>query len=62
MNLISCDHCGIVINTDKTPFPSDIPLEGGAVDISKGIWSEDRNEYVPFIYCPVCQSIIVKDG
>lgn len=55
MNLINCEHCGVVLNKDVLNFPDDIYKEDGCTDPNLGIWDSDNRMYVPFVLCPVCK-------
>ena len=61
IQLISCDNCGVVLDTTKLVFPEDIrnddpDLMSEHYNFTKCIWDRERGKYVPKIDCPVCQS------
>ena len=58
MNLISCDNCGVVIDTSKRPFPTKITDSEGCIDQSVSEW--DGDDWVPVIKCPVCNNKIAR--
>ena len=55
MRLISCEDCGVVIDTDRLVEPN-ITNEDGSINFNLAIWNGD--EYVPAILCPNCSSRI----
>lgn len=59
MKLISCDHCGTVLDADKLPFPED-HYDTDYSDPQKYQWCSKRRDHVPYTACPVCQSDILK--
>jgi hypothetical protein len=59
MDLISCDHCGVVLDAQKLDFPWDIYVNG-EIDDSKAVWDSDAHEYVAFVACPVCDHSVKK--
>ena len=56
MNLIPCTNCGVVLDANHLDFPDDIYNEDGGIDHDKVVWS--GYDYVPYVKCPVCQSIV----
>lgn len=60
IQLISCDNCGVVLDTSKLDFPENIHIrtpEGWSdYDPAKSIYDKERGSYVPKVDCPVCQS------
>ena len=61
MNLRSCNGCGIVYDANKLKFPERIFHSDGSVDKEKAVWSDDVDEFVPFVYCPICGDKIRKE-
>lgn len=62
MNLISCDHCGVVLDKDKLHFPTYIFHDDSSIDPKKGTWSDSKKAWVPFVSCPVCDEVIEGAG
>lgn len=65
MNLISCEFCGIVINTNRINFEDDI-LD---IEIDDPIfnkfyaWDNEEGEYSLILVCPCCESnILLNNG
>ena len=60
MNLISCDHCGVVLDADKLNFPDskNYEREDGSLDESMVTWC--YGAWRPFVPCPVCRGEIVS--
>ena len=58
MNLISCNCCGVVLDTSKIKKP-DVYIDDesseldGDVDHANAYW--DGDTYMPLIVCPVCK-------
>ena len=62
MNLVSCDHCGVVLDGVKLDFPKEVYLEDNiSVNNEKGSWSNDLCSVVPYVHCPVCGNEILKE-
>lgn len=60
MNLKSCENCGVVIDTDRIYFPHNIYMDDGSVDLEKAAWSNEADDFVAKISCPVCQEDILE--
>ncbi len=60
MNLRSCNGCGIVYDANKLKFPEHIFDSDGSVDKENAVWSDEFDEFVPFVYCPICGDKIQK--
>jgi len=60
MNLKSCEGCGVVIDTDKILFPHNIIKDDGCVDLENAAWSNEQDEWVAKISCPVCNEDILE--
>jgi len=60
MNLKSCDSCGVVIDTDKLSFPHNIYKDDGDVNLNEAAWSNEWDDFVAKISCPVCQEDILE--
>ena len=58
MYLISCDNCGVVLDGNKLPFPSDIYNDDGSVNEHAASWN--GNGFVPKTKCPVCGEEVLK--
>lgn len=59
MYLISCNHCGVVIDKNKLHFSYNIYNEDG-IDMKKAGWNGD--DYVAKDKCPVCkEDIFITD-
>ena len=56
MKLISCVHCGAVLDADKIACPEDIYDDDFVPDMTKAVWLD--REYVPAVWCPVCHKKI----
>lgn len=59
MNLVSCDHCATVLDTDKMFFWDNFYKEDGSVDTTKAKW--DGEGYVSALPCTHCGELIVND-
>lgn len=59
MNLVSCDGCGLVYDTNKLYLAKEKEsyLEDGSLDYEKFAWNGD--EYVPYFNCPVCHTDVL---
>lgn len=63
VNLISCNSCGVVLDANKLSFPSDTEIWGpDGLDLTKGAWSRELRDNVPFVNCPVCKHEILKES
>lgn len=60
MNLTACNGCGVVLDKSKLKFAKDIFQEDGSIDLTKAAWN--RDEYVPFVHCPVCGDEILESA
>ena len=61
MKLISCDHCGVVLDQDKLNFPKDIWDETGfSIDESKADYNQLSKGWEAFIPCPVCNKKVYQ--
>lgn len=58
MNLISCDHCGVVLDASKLKFP-DVYDEDGNIE-SLAHWTGDK--FVSTMPCPVCEGEIKEES
>jgi len=58
VNLISCDNCGVVLDSDKLSFPTDIYNDDGSINSEYASWNGE--DYVPKAKCPVCSEEILK--
>jgi len=55
MNLVSCDRCGVVVDTDVISFPELMYNEHcGLVNEKVAVWSERLCDFTPAALCPVC--------
>lgn len=52
MNLVSCENCGTVIDTNRIECP-EIWDDNGEIIRGKAEWDGDR--FVPVFDCPVCK-------
>jgi len=59
VKLNSCDNCGVVLDEDKLPFPSDIYNEEG-VDDSKGAYNQKAKCFEVYVPCPVCKAQVFQ--
>lgn len=57
MDLISCDRCGVVLDKDKTTFPSVYDHDTQEAIPENTEWYS--GERVAKIDCPVCEGIIL---
>jgi len=60
MNLVSCNGCGVVLDTDKMPLPLDIYDEDGNIDDSKAAYNHKIEEYARYSPCPCCERKVFK--
>ncbi len=58
MNIISCNKCGVVLDSTKLDFPFEIYDEDGAVINENAEWS--GSDFVPKVACPVCGNPVLK--
>lgn len=56
MNLISCEECGVLIDTRRIPKPQIYSEDDLSVMTSEAIW--DGDDWVPAIKCPCCKAMI----
>ena len=61
MKLISCDTCGVMLDADKLKFPDEIYDDQGSIDHSKGEYSQEHRDYLPYVRCPVCKEHVFKE-
>ena len=61
MKLISCNHCGVVLDQDKVPFHADITDEYGGIDMAKGDYDQSRKDFYSFVPCPACVNKVFKE-
>lgn len=55
MNLISCNSCGVVFDKNKLYFPK--RNDNGTINHDdQFVW--DGNEYIAYVWCPVCNTSI----
>ena len=59
MKLISCEHCGVVLDQDKIPFPEDSYLEED--DSTKIDYNQRSRRWEIYVPCPVCKEKIFKE-
>jgi hypothetical protein len=67
MNLISCCHCGVVLNKDNITFADDLLDEPEFDSDEYEEWHQenfvwDGDEFVCCTKCPVCGEKVRKDG
>jgi len=60
MNLINCDHCGVVLNKDKLKFADDEYTESGEMNLKVCDYNQDTKGYDFFVKCPVCNEQVFK--
>ena len=55
MNLISCEDCGVVLDANMLPFPTNEECcDGeGNLDMNKAMFHEHK--WKPYVTCPVCK-------
>lgn len=59
MNLISCKHCGVVLNRNLI-FPRCYdPVTGNRLSECTA-WDPDTLEWVAFVNCPVCKEPVLE--
>ena len=56
MNLVSCEGCGSVFNTDKIEFPNVWNDEDGMYDMDHCFYNGE--EYIATVPCPICGKAI----
>lgn len=62
MKLISCEHCGVVLDQDKLSFPNNIWTENDdSIDTNKADYNQRTKTWVVFINCPVCKEKIFHE-
>lgn len=59
MTLQSCDGCGVVLDTDKLPFPDDIYHDDGSVNTDVAVF-DGYSTWRAMVECPVCGTAITK--
>lgn len=61
MKIISCNCCGVVLDTDKISFPDLAVLEEEEEGTLKNcVWDGDK--FIATIKCPVCKGEVREDG
>ncbi len=60
MHLVSCSHCGVVIDVAVLKFAEDIWTEDCSIDPALAKYDSDRGEHVAYVKCPVCTSDVFK--
>ena len=63
MKLISCDHCAVVLDHDKLPFPKDIwqyDGESESIDPTKADYNQHTKDWEAFCLCPVCKEKVFQ--
>lgn len=60
MYLGSCERCGVVFDLSKVTFPVDLENDDGSMNGGKGIWSNEQEQFVPFVPCPICGCPILQ--
>jgi len=58
MNLLSCKHCGVVLDKDYITFPD---VFDDDYDYIKGNSEWDGDKYVAIAQCPVCGGKILEE-
>lgn len=58
MNLISCDHCGVVLDANKLAFPVTLEKDDGSIDERYAEWNSLSRIWEAFTLCPVCDGHI----
>ena len=58
MNLISCEVCGVVLNTNHIIRESVYDHDSGEVIRENASYHEDADEYMPIFKCPACKTKI----
>lgn len=58
MNLISCESCGVVLNTKFVHFPEYIMDDSYCIDERYGMYDQKSKDWVAYITCPVCKEKI----
>lgn len=57
MNLISCENCAVVIDSNKVAWPDDFETEEG-INEDKAMWDGDK--FQAFVKCPNCSEPIIR--
>ena len=62
MNIISCENCGILIDTGRLFFPPESRLvkDDGEIDEALAVWDDNEANFVPYLLCPVCACVITE--
>lgn len=61
INIISCDKCGVLLDSNKLKFAEVRDEMQKDPDDRKGLmWDDEIEEYVPFVLCPVCGANILE--
>ena len=61
MNLISCEECGAVYDTDRLEeFEADFDEDGEIDNPHQVHWNNEDMEYASFFTCPACKSFIYR--
>lgn len=60
MDLVSCDSCGVILDSDKLSWPSDLySKDTGEIIEAVAVW--DGDTYVARVACPVCGCDILDE-
>lgn len=59
MKLISCERCGVVIDTDRLVIPPIYDYDMGQALLSSEYFEYFDGKFYPTITCPVCSDKIV---
>lgn len=58
INLVTCEGCGVVLNTDFIPKEQDEPDASG-YETLKEVWNDDESCFMQVIKCPVCKDDVL---
>lgn len=57
MNIISCDHCGVLLDKSKLSFTKEEHFDNS----SNMRWSNEKMDWVPYAICLVCREEILDE-
>jgi len=58
MKLTSCENCGVVLDADNAPFPTESDMEADDYGHRTSSWNGEK--YVSTMPCPACGEPICK--
>lgn len=61
MNIVSCETCGVLLDTKRLRFADDIHEDDGAVNLTLAAWNQNTRDFQAYVPCPVCKEPVFKE-